>query len=304
VGLLRSIREGLAKTRAALASGLQRVLFLGRRLDEDLLRDLEGVLLQGDVGPKTTAALLEEVRAAWKAGTLASAEQVAPFLRARVADRLRVGGTALRRAESGPTVVLVCGVNGSGKTTSIGKLTRHLKSQGGSVVLGAADTFRAAAVEQLSIWSARNGVEIVKQPQGADPAAVAYDAARAGVSRGADWVVIDTAGRLHTQQNLMQELEKIRRVVAKAVPGAPHETLLVIDATTGQNAIRQAEQFHRAVGVTGLFVTKLDGTAKGGALVAVRDTIGVPVKFVGTGEQIDDVAVFDPDAFAAALFES
>jgi fused signal recognition particle receptor len=304
VGFLQSLKQGLAKTRAALASGLQRVLFLGRRLDEDLLRDLEDVLIQGDVGPKTTAALLEEVRAAWKAGTLTSAEAVAPFLRQRVAERLRVGGTALRRAAKGPTVVLVCGVNGSGKTTSIGKLTKFLKSPGGTVVLGAADTFRAAAVEQLAIWSRRNGVEIVKQPQGADPAAVAFDAVQAGVARGADWVVLDTAGRLHTQQNLMQELEKIRRVVAKALPEAPHETLLVIDATTGQNAIRQAEQFHRAVGVTGLFVTKLDGTAKGGALVAVRDVIGVPVKFVGTGEQIDDVQVFDPDAFAAALFEA
>jgi fused signal recognition particle receptor len=304
MGLLRSLKQGLAKTRAALASGLERVLFLGRRLDEDLLRDLEDVLLAGDVGPKTTAALLEEVRAAWKAGTLRSAEAVAPFLRDRVAERLRVGGTALRRAAKGPTVILVCGVNGSGKTTSIGKLTRWLKEQGGTVVLGAADTFRAAAVEQLAIWSRRAGVEIVKQPQGADPAAVAFDAVQAGVARGADWVVLDTAGRLHTQQNLMQELEKIRRVVAKAVPEAPHETLLVIDATTGQNAIRQAEQFHRAVGVTGLFVTKLDGTAKGGALIAVRDTIGVPVKFVGTGEQIEDVQVFDPDAFAAALFEA
>jgi fused signal recognition particle receptor len=304
VGFFQSLKQGLAKTRAALASGLQRVLFLGRRLDEDLLRDLEDVLLQGDVGPKTTTALLAEVRAAWKAGTLTTAEGVAPFLRARVAERLRLGGTGLRRAAKGPTVVLVCGVNGSGKTTSIGKLTRFLKQQGGSVVLGAADTFRAAAVEQLTIWSQRNGVEIVKQPQGADPAAVAFDAVQAGVARGADWVVLDTAGRLHTQQNLMQELEKIRRVVAKAVPDAPHETLLVIDATTGQNAIRQAEQFHKAVGVTGLFVTKLDGTAKGGALVAVRDTVGVPVKFVGTGEQIDDIQVFDPDAFAAALFEA
>ncbi len=303
MGILSKLRAGLAKTRDVLAGSLRRVLFLGRKLDDALLRDLEDALLKADVGPKTTSALVEEVRAAWKAKTLERSEDIAPFLEKKVAERLRSGGTAIARAPVPPTVILVCGVNGSGKTTSIGKLTKLLKSKGSTVILGAADTFRAAAVEQLAIWSARNGVEIVKQPQGADPAAVAFDAVAAGKARKADYVVIDTAGRLHTQQNLMQELEKIRRVVRKAVPDGPHETLLVLDATTGQNAIRQAEQFHKAVGVTGLFVTKLDGTAKGGALVAVRDTIGVPVKFVGTGEGIDDVEEFDPDAFAAALFE-
>jgi fused signal recognition particle receptor len=303
VGFLASLRQGLAKTRDALAGGLKKALFLGRRLDEDLLRDLTDALWKADVGPKTTAALVDEVRAAWKAGRVKTSEEVAPFLRDRVAERLRVGRVELAMAAKPPTVVLVCGVNGSGKTTSIGKLTKFLKGRGHSVVLGAADTFRAAAVEQLAIWSERNGVECVKQAAGADPAAVAFDAASAGVARKADYVVIDTAGRLHTQQNLMQELEKIRRVVRKAVPDAPHEVLLVLDATNGQNAIRQAEQFHKAVAVTGLFVTKLDGTAKGGAVVAIRDVVGVPVKFVGTGEQIDDIAVFDPDAFAAALFE-
>lgn len=303
MGLLDRLKKGLSKTRDVLAGGLRKVLFLGRRLDEALLADLEAALLRADVGPKTTTALLEEVRGAWKAKALERAEDVEPFLRARVAERLRSGGTGLARAASGPTVILVCGVNGSGKTTSIGKLTKFLQQGGKRVVLGAADTFRAAAVEQLTIWSERNGVEIVKQATGADPAAVAFDAVNAARTRGADYVVIDTAGRLHTQTNLMQELEKIRRVVRKAVPDAPHETLLVIDATNGQNAIRQAEQFHKAVAVTGIFVTKLDGTAKAGALIAVRDVIGVPVKFVGTGEQIDDIAVFDPDAFTAALFE-
>ena len=304
MGLFQKLKQGLAKTRDVLAGGLKRVLFLGRRLDEELLTDLEDVLLKADVGPKTTTALVDEVRQAWKAGTVKKSEEIAPFLQRRVAERLATGGNELRRATAGPTVILVCGVNGSGKTTSIGKLTKFLKQGGKSVILGAADTFRAAAVEQLAIWSQRNGVEIVKQAQGSDPAAVAFDAVSAGVARKADYVVIDTAGRLHTQQNLMQELEKIRRVAKKAIPDAPHETLLVIDATNGQNAIRQAEQFHKAVGVTGIFVTKLDGTAKGGALVAVRDTIGVPVKFVGTGETIDDIEVFDPDAFARALFES
>jgi len=304
MGLFQKLVQGLAKTRAAIAGGLKKVLFLGRRLDEDLLRELEDALLEADVGPRTSAALVAEVRAAWKAKALASGDEVAPFLERQVAERLRSGGNAIARAPKGPTVVLVCGVNGSGKTTSIGKLTKFLKRGGGKVILGAADTFRAAAVEQLAIWSERNGVEIVRQASGADPAAVAFDAAAAGQARGADYVVIDTAGRLHTQKNLMQELEKIRRVAKKAIPDAPHETLLVIDATNGQNAIRQAEQFHKAVTVTGIFVTKLDGTAKAGALVAIRDVVGVPVKFVGTGETIDDIAVFDPDAFTAALFDA
>lgn len=304
MGLFDKLKQGLQKTRDVLAGGLRRVLFLGRKLDEALLTDLEEALLQADVGPKTTAALLDEVRTAWKAKTLTTSEDVEPFLRARVAERLRSGGTSIAKAATGPTVILVCGVNGSGKTTSIGKLTKFLKAGGKRVVLGAADTFRAAAVEQLAIWSERNGVEIVKQATGADPAAVAFDAVNAAQKRGADYVVIDTAGRLHTQTNLMQELEKIRRVLKKAIPDAPHETLLVIDGTNGQNAIRQAEQFHKAVTVTGIFVTKLDGTAKAGALIAVRDVIGVPVKFVGTGETIDDIAVFDPDAFTAALFDA
>ena len=201
-----------------------------------------------------------------------------------------------------PQVVLVVGVNGSGKTTSIGKLTAYRRRQGHSVVLGAADTVRAAAVEQLTIWSERNGVEIVKQATGADPAAVAFDAVAAGRARNRDYVIIDTAGRLHTQDNLMQELGKIRRSVGKACPGAPHEVLLVLDATTGQNAVRQAQQFHEAADVTGLFVAKLDGTAKGGAVIGIRDTVGVPVKFIGVGEGIEDVEPFDAEAFAKALF--
>jgi len=302
MGLFRALVKGLSKTRAAIAGGLAKVLFLGRRLDEALLTDLKDALLEADVGPTTSTALVDEIRAAWKAKEIASGEDVGPFLERRIAQRLRTGGNAIAKAAAGPTVVLVCGVNGSGKTTSIGKLTKFLKRDGKKVVLGAADTFRAAAVEQLAIWSERNGVEIVRQGAGADPAAVAFDAASAGKARGADYVVIDTAGRLHTQKNLMQELEKIRRVIGKAIPGAPHETLLVIDATNGQNAIRQAELFHEAVKVTGIFVTKLDGTAKGGALIAIRDGLGVPVKFIGTGEQIDAIEVFDPDAFAAALF--
>ncbi len=303
MGLLDKFKKGLSKTRSRLFGGLKSVLTLGRTIDEALLEELEESLLLSDVGPLTTDALLESVREAWKRGDVKDADDLTPFLEEQIGERLRMGGTELRRAESGPTVVLVCGVNGSGKTTSIGKLTNFLRKQGHSVVLGAADTFRAAAVEQLTIWSERNGVDIVKQATGADPAAVAFDACQAGRARDVDFVILDTAGRLHTQENLMQELGKIRRVAGKAIPGAPHEVLLVLDATTGQNAVRQAELFHETAEVTGLFVSKLDGTAKGGAVLAVRDTIGVPVKFVGLGEGIDDVEPFDPDAFAAALFD-
>jgi fused signal recognition particle receptor len=302
MGLLSKLRSGLARTRKRLVGGLTTVLTLGRRIDEDLLEELEESLLLADVGPAATASLIEAVRAAWRAGRVRTADDLVPFLRRQVADRLRQGGNALARNAEGTTVVLVCGVNGSGKTTSIGKLTAWLRRQGHSVVLGAADTFRAAAVEQLTIWSERNDVEIVKQATGADPAAVAFDAVKAAIGRGRDYAIIDTAGRLHTQKDLMQELGKIRRSVAKAMPGAPHEVLLVLDATTGQNAVRQAQLFHETAEVTGLFVSKLDGTAKGGAVLAVRDLVGVPVKFVGVGEGIDDIEPFDPDAFAEALF--
>jgi fused signal recognition particle receptor len=303
MGLLSRIKAGLARTRDKLLGGLRAVLTLGRSVDEGLLKDLEQALLLADVGPKATRELLEGVRQGAKEGRFKDAAGVAPYLEQQVAERMRQQGNALAKVADGPTVVLVCGVNGSGKTTSIGKLTGWLRRQGHKVVLGAADTFRAAAVEQLTIWSQRNGVEIVKQAQGADPAAVAFDACQAARARGADYLILDTAGRLHTQENLMQELGKIRRVVGKAIPGAPHEVLLVVDATTGQNAVRQAELFHKVAQVTGLFVSKLDGTAKGGAVIGIRDTVGVPVKFVGLGEGLEDVEPFDADKFAAGLFE-
>ncbi len=303
MGVFSKFKKGLSKTRSKLSGGLKTVLTLGRAVDEKLLEELEEVLLLSDVGPQATATLLDDVRAGAKAGRLKTADDVRGFLKKVVADRLRSQGTELARSDDSPTVVLVCGVNGAGKTTSIGKLTRYLSQQGNKVVLGAADTFRAAAVEQLTIWSERNNVDIVKQSTGSDPAAVAFDACQAGTARNADYVIIDTAGRLHTQDNLMQELGKIRRVAGKAIPGAPHEVLLVLDATTGQNAVRQAELFHGIANVTGLFITKLDGTAKGGAVLAIGDTIRLPVKFIGLGEGIDDIEPFDPDAFAEAMFE-
>jgi len=302
MNLLKKLRSGLSKTRQRLAGGLRAVLTLGRSIDEDLLEELEESLLLADVGPHTTEGLLEAVRAAWKQGALKKADDVLPFLKAQIESRLTQSGNELVRADTPPTVVLVCGVNGSGKTTSIGKLTRWLRKQGHTVVLGASDTFRAAAVEQLTIWSERNDVEIVKQKTGSDPAAVAFDAVQAAKARERDYVIIDTAGRLHTQENLMQELGKIKRAVAKVIPDAPHEVLLVLDATTGQNAVRQAHLFHEVASVTGLFVAKLDGTAKGGAVLGIRDEVGVPVKFVGVGEKIDDVEPFDAKAFTEALF--
>ena len=302
MGLFSRIKAGLAKTRDRLVGGLAAILTRGRRVDEQLLGELEQALLLADVGPQATQDLLTAVREGARASRFQDAQGVAPYLQALIAQRMRQEGNTLARAAEGPTVVLVCGVNGSGKTTSIGKLTGWLRRQGHKVVLGAGDTFRAAAVEQLTIWSQRNGVEIVKQAAGADPAAVAFDACQAGRARGADYVILDTAGRLHTQENLMQELAKIRRVAGKAIPGAPHEVLLVVDATTGQNAIRQAQLFHATAQVTGLFVSKLDGTAKGGAVIGIRDVVGVPVKFVGLGEALEDIEPFDPEKFAAGLF--
>lgn len=302
MGLFGKLKKGLSKTRSRLFGGLKSVLTLGRTIDESLLEEVEEILLLADVGPATTDSLIEELRQAWKKGEVRDAAELQPVLQRLIADRLAMGGTEIRRASEGPTVVLVCGVNGAGKTTSIGKLTQYLRREGHSVLLGAADTFRAAAVEQLTIWSERNGVAIVKQSTGADPAAVAFDACKAGLARGVDFIIIDTAGRLHTQDNLMAELEKIKRVTAKAIPGAPHEAILVLDATTGQNAVRQAELFNKTAEVTGLFVTKLDGTAKGGSVLAIRDSIGVPVKFIGLGEGIEDIEPFDAASFAEALF--
>ena len=301
MGLFDKLRKGLKKTRAALASGFSG-LFRGK-LDEDKIEEIEEALLTSDVGVATTDALIDALRDAWKGKEIETAEQALPFLKSRLVARMEgAGDSELNRSDSPPTVILVVGVNGSGKTTSIAKLAKYFRDQDKSVVLGAGDTFRAAAVEQLTIWSERLGVDIVKQATGADPAAVAYDAAEAAVGRKADVLIVDTAGRLHTQLNLMKELEKIRRVIAKRIEGAPHETLLVLDATTGQNALQQARMFHEAAPVTGLFLAKLDGTAKGGAVLSIRDELNLPVKFIGLGETPDDIEPFDAKAYVDALF--
>ncbi|MEE8107293.1 MAG: signal recognition particle-docking protein FtsY [Planctomycetota bacterium] len=300
MGLFDRFKKTLKRTREAFSGGFLGI-FRGK-LDEDKLEEIEDALLQADVGVATTDAVCAALRDAWKKGELTDAEQALPYLKNTLKERFAQKPVGLATAAEKPTVILVAGVNGSGKTTSIAKLAAHLRDQDKSVVLGACDTFRAAAVEQLTIWSKRLGVEIVKQQMNADPAAVAFDAADAALNRGADYLIVDTAGRLHTQDHLMRELEKIRRVLGKRIPGAPHETLLVLDATTGQNAMRQARLFHEVAPVSGIFLSKLDGTARGGAILSIHDELGIPVKFVGVGEQHTDMESFDAAAFVDALF--
>lgn len=302
MGLFDRFKRGLSKTRDKLFVGLRDVLSFGRKIDEALLDELADAMLTGDMGPQAVMALQDEVREAWKAGQINEAQEILPFLKERIANTWSAGDRELRTAASGPTVIFVVGVNGSGKTTSAAKLANYLVKQGSSVLLGACDTFRAAAIDQLVIWAERCGVDIVKHQPGSDPAAVAFDTCEAGVARGMDVILLDTAGRLHTQEHLMRELGKLQRVVRKHIPEAPHEVLLVLDATIGQNAIQQAKIFSGVVDVTGLFLAKLDGSAKGGIVVGIRDQFDIPVKFVGLGETIDDVEPFDPDIFVEALF--
>ncbi|MCI0498331.1 MAG: signal recognition particle-docking protein FtsY [Planctomycetales bacterium] len=296
------LKEHLGKTRTRIASSLSSILTLGRDLDDALLERLEETLISDDIGVETTARLIEDLRGAYKKGTIKKTDDVLPFLKAHMKSYWPHQDRQLNKAASGPTVILVAGINGSGKTTSIAKLAYMLRKNGSSVIVAACDTFRAAAVEQLTIWSERIGVQIVKHKSGADPAAVAYDACQAAAARNADYVILDTAGRLHTQKHLMDELTKIRNVITKHIPGAPHEVILVVDATTGQNAIMQAKIFTEAIKVTGIFLAKLDGTARGGIVLAIRDMLAIPVKFVGLGETPEDIAEFDPDEFVEALF--
>lgn len=292
--------RALRKTRELLSTGLARLFTMGRKLDEEFLEELEEVLYESDLGPVGTK-VVEQLQEAWKRREVVEVEQVPEFLRQRLISMLDGSEGALVPAATPPTVVLIVGVNGSGKTTSIAKLAAHLRGQGHSVMLGAGDTFRAAAVEQLTLWSERLGIPIIKQATGADPAAVAFDAVAAAKARQVDYLLLDTAGRLHTQKNLMQELEKVVRVVRKQLPEAPHETLLVLDGTTGQNAIRQASEFAKAAPVTGLILAKMDGTAKGGAMFGIRDVLPVPVKFLGVGEGVEDLEVFAVEPYVDAI---
>jgi fused signal recognition particle receptor len=307
-GVLGKLKKGLEKTHEVLTMDL-RDLLRGRRLDEALIQEVRGKLLQADVGLKTTDRLVEGIRAAYRGGTMTKGEDVLAYLKRELQRMWPEQDRALRLAPSGPTVIMVTGVNGAGTTTSIAKLCRLLRDEGRSVMLAACDTFRAGAVRQLEIWAERLGVPVVKGQQGGDPAAVAFDAVNAAIARGVDVLIVDTAGRLQTQDPLMRQLTKIRSVIARKLPGAPHEVLLVLDATAGQNALRQAEEFGRALapeegqrGLTGIILAKLDGTAKGGIVVAIKDATDVPVKFVGVGETPEDLEPFDPAGFVEAMF--
>jgi fused signal recognition particle receptor len=298
-GFFRRLRESMTKTREALGAEIQATVF--GPLNDETWERLEETLIYADVGAQTTAKIVERLETEASAGNLTGGEELQNRLTELLADAARVGEPMID-LRGHPSVVLVVGVNGTGKTTTIGKLAWHLQKELGlSVLLGAADTYRAAAVDQLEIWAERAGCEIVRAEQGSDPGAVAFDAVAAGEARGKDVVIVDTAGRLHTQTNLMDELRKVRRVVEKRLPGAPHETLLTIDATTGQNGLRQALLFREAVEITGIALTKLDGTAKGGIALAIAQELGVPVKLIGVGEGIEDLRPFDPDDFARAI---
>ncbi len=306
--VISKVSRGLERTRRSLGGGL-RSLLLGRRLDEGLIREIETRLIQSDAGVGTTRRLIAGLREAHGSGTLSRGEDALEYLKRELKRLWPTEDRALTFAASGPTVIMVTGVNGAGKTTSIAKLCHALRHQGKSVLLGACDTFRAGAVRQLEVWAERLGVPVVKGQQGGDPAAVAFDAAAAAAARGVDVLILDTAGRLQTQDPLMRQLAKIRSVVAKQIPGAPHEVLLVLDATAGQNALRQAQEFDRALapepggrGLTGIFLAKLDGTAKGGIVIAIKEATDVPVKFIGLGETPEDVEPFDPDSFVEAMF--
>ncbi|MBQ3055913.1 MAG: signal recognition particle-docking protein FtsY [Clostridia bacterium] len=301
MGFLTKLKEGLAKTKNALFGRIDAMLKHFVRVDEELLEELEELLITADVGVSATEEILDRLRDEIKEGRLKEPEDIKASLRVILADMIGQGEPL--KLDTTPTVVLIIGVNGAGKTTSIGKISNRLKEAKKSVVVAAADTFRAAAIDQLSVWCDRAGVDIVKQHEGSDPAAVVYDAIQYTKKKGADVLIVDTAGRLHNKKNLMDELAKINRVISRELPDATRENLLVLDATTGQNAISQAKEFGKAAEITGLILNKLDGTAKGGIVLSIRHELGLPVKFIGVGEKINDMQEFDAEEFVAALFE-
>ncbi|MDO8136668.1 MAG: signal recognition particle-docking protein FtsY [Candidatus Brocadiales bacterium] len=300
---LEDLKKGLEKTRSRLESSLKDLLAVEQGLSEEVLEELEAALIESDMGVRPVTKLMGELRRAWEAREVTDSAGIKEFLKRRLKESFKDLNQELNMAPTPPTVIIVAGVNGSGKTTSIAKLGYMFTKEGKQVLLAAGDTFRAAAVEQLEIWSRRIGAQIIKHQAGADPAAVAYDALEAGLARGVDVVIVDTAGRLHTKQNLMQELGKIKRVISKRIEHAPHEVLMVLDATTGQNAISQAKLFRQAIDITGIFLAKLDGTAKGGIVIGMQDEIKIPVKFVGLGERAEDIQKFNPEGFVDALFD-
>ena len=300
-GFFAKLKEGLTKTRENFVEKIE-VVFTGRKkIDEELYEELEEVLISSDIGVTTSFELVERLRKEVKIQKIFEPSELTQVLQELITELLGKEET-LNLAKQGPSIILVVGVNGVGKTTTIGKLANRLKKDGKRVIMAAGDTFRAAAIDQLEVWGERSGIEIIKHQEGADPAAVAYDAVQAAKSRDIDVVIVDTAGRLHNKVNLMEELRKIKRVIEREIPGAPHEVLLVLDATTGQNALQQAKTFQEVAGVTGIVLTKLDGTAKGGVVLGILGETQIPVKWIGIGEGIDDLRPFVPKDFAAALF--
>lgn len=302
VSLYQRMRQGLSKTRSSLLGRMDDLLGSHARLDEEFLEEMEELLITADFGMQTTQALIQALAGRLKEIDPNEPGQLRDVLSEEIRARLKTGPSEWPLPENGPLVIMVVGVNGVGKTTTIGKLAKQFADQGKKVVLGAGDTFRAAAAEQLEVWGTRSGAEVIRHTEGSDPGAVAFDAAKAAVARKADVLILDTAGRLHTKVNLMEELKKVRRVVDREIPGAPHETLLVLDATTGQNALIQARTFQEAVEVTGIALTKLDGTAKGGIVVAISSQLDLPVRLIGIGEGVSDLRLFDADEFVSALF--
>jgi fused signal recognition particle receptor len=301
--LLDRLKTGIQKTRSGLVDRIEDVLAGKKEIDADLLDELEYTLITADLGVRTVENILERIRQRADRRMAADPAEVRNLIREELLEVLRASESPIRVVSTPPAVVMVVGVNGSGKTTTIGKLAHRFLDEGRKVLLCAADTFRAAAIEQLEIWAQRVGVEMIRQKTGADPSAVVFDALQAAKARGVDYVIVDTAGRLHTKENLMAELEKMRRTCQRVVSGSPHEVWLVMDATTGQNGLEQARKFTESAGVTGIVLTKLDGTAKGGVVVAIARELNLPIRFVGVGEKLDDLLPFEPDKFVASLFD-
>ncbi|NPV92146.1 MAG: signal recognition particle-docking protein FtsY [Firmicutes bacterium] len=303
VNIFNRLKAGLSKTRQGLVDKVEQIISRHKNIDEELYEEMEEALIQADVGVNTSLELIANLRQEVKKNKITEAEQLKDVLKQLISDVLDTGVPTLNLDGEGTSVIMVVGVNGVGKTTTIGKLASRFRQEGKKVLIAAADTFRAAAIDQLEVWGQRAGVEVIRHQEGSDPAAVVYDGMQAARSRKADILIVDTAGRLHTKVNLMEELKKVRRVIERDSPKAPHEVLLVLDATTGQNAISQAKLFSQAAGVTGLALTKLDGTARGGIVIAIASELNIPVKLIGIGEQVEDLRDFNPREFVDAIFD-
>lgn len=301
--LLDKLKAGIQKTRSGLVDRIEEVFAGQKEIDADLLEELEYTLITADLGVRTVTEILEQIRLNIDRKSTGDAAEIRGLIERHLVEVLRASDSPVKLVSAPPAVIMLVGINGAGKTTTIGKLTHRFQAEGRQVMLCAADTFRAAAIEQLQVWADRNGVSMIRQAQGSDPSAVVFDALSSAKSKKIDYLIIDTAGRLHTKENLMAELEKMRRTAQRVVPGSPHEVWLVMDATTGQNGLEQARKFTEAAGVTGIILTKLDGTAKGGVAVAIARELNLPIRYVGVGEKIDDLLPFEPDRFVESLFE-